>query len=233
MDKFDALNTKLDKLIAYTDNIYKQVEALISIYKTLDITHPLLPSRGWAISPDIGITIVNEILQHKPKILVEAGAGLSTLIAGHCFRKLGQGKIISLEHNENFIPQIEKSIELHALSAYVELLHAPLKEYSIQQKTWQWYDIAKLDAHSAVDMLIIDGPPSTVQTNARYPALPLLHSKLTQNVIIILDDAARADEKNIAKSWLNEYSGFQATYLNTEKGTIVLRRTEYASKMHY
>ncbi|MES9855801.1 MAG: hypothetical protein ABW166_04240 [Sedimenticola sp.] len=40
-------------------------------------------------------------------------------------------------------------------------------------------------------MLVIDGPSGFIQKHSRYPALPLLFDKLSNNGMVFLDDAAR------------------------------------------
>lgn len=225
MDKFSEITKKLDTLMVLVENNFRQVESLIAIYNTLDIIHPLPPSRGWAISPDFGVILMREILRHKPTLIVEVGGGLSTLIAGYCLKKIGGGKIISLDHNETFMKQTMENVSLHQLNSFVELIYAPLVNHTIDEKEWQWYDTTKLNNDSSIDMLIIDGPPAQTQADARYPALPLLYEKFNDNITIILDDAVRQGEKRIANLWVQEYPQFAGNYIYTEKGTITLKRT--------
>jgi hypothetical protein len=73
-------------------------------------------------------------------------------------------------------------------------------------------------------MLIIDGPPGNIQHLARYPALPLLFHLLSDDVVVLLDDAFRADEREIVKRWLKEFGGFSLEEIDAEKGAAILRR---------
>ena len=60
---------------------------------------------------------------------------------------------------------------------------------------------------------------------SRYPALPLLQAYFSDEVIILLDDAARADEQSIIAMWTREFPGFEYEYIPAEKGAAILRRT--------
>ena len=61
-------------------------------------------------------------------------------------------------------------------------------------------NIDRLTTKDTIDLLIIDGPPVKTNQLARYPALPLLFSKLSKECIIILDDAARPSEQQAGVS---------------------------------
>ena len=72
--------------------------------------------------------------------------------------------------------------------------------------------------------LVIDGPPGQIQKISRYPALPVLHKYLADEVVILMDDAARADEKTIVDMWTHEFPEFEHEYRSAEKGASILRR---------
>ena len=77
-------------------------------------------------------------------------------------------------------------------------------------------------------MLVIDGPPGFIQKNARYPALPLLFDKLSEDCVIFLDDAARHDEKEIVDLWLNEHPELEHRFFDTERGcSIFTKKTSF------
>ena len=204
---------------------YKQVESLFSLFFALKPNFPLPPMRGWAISPDFANLLLSLIQKEKPKLIIEAGSGVSTLVAGYCLREIGEGKIISLDHNQTFAEASRNNLPNHGLSDAAEIVHAPLKEFSINGEKWLWYDTSRLEGIGPIDMLIVDGPPNGVQKMARYPALPILIDQLSENAIVLLDDAFRGKERLIIERWLREFTDFSRETIHTEKGAVILRRT--------
>ena len=74
---------------------------------------------------------------------------------------------------------------------------------------YQWYDPEIFTDISEIDLLVVDGPPEIVGSEARYPAVPLLEQRLAAKAMIVLDDAERNDEDRIAARWVAEFSGLQ------------------------
>lgn len=203
---------------------YRQIESLFYLYSTLRIRHPLPPMRGWAISPDFANAIVSCIIEYKPKLVLEAGSGVSTLVSAYSLQAIGEGAVISLDNEKQFAAQTRENVARHKLQDTATVIYAPLKEVAIQDKTWFWYDTERLNKLGPIDMLIIDGPPNSKQRLARYPALPILFPLLSDEAIILLDDALRADEKEIIKLWLKEFGDFSLEEFDAEKGAAILRR---------
>jgi len=88
-----------------------------------------------------------------------------------------------------------------------------------------WYDTQQIKHLTSIDMLIIDGPPSHIQKMARYPALPLLFSMLSENAVVLFDDSKREDERKIIERWLREFHNLQCEWVDTEKGAAILHKT--------
>ncbi len=198
---------------------FRQSEALSALYNTLDIQQPLPQTRHTAASPDFLHLLANEIFRIKPEIIVEVGSGTSTLIAAYCLKKIGRGKIVSLDHLEKYADITLQTVKSHGLGDYAEVLHTPLKTYDIDGGSYQWYDDAKLAAVSRIDLLIVDGPPQNVNAWARYPAIPLLKDRLQQHSVVLLDDGGRPDETAIVASWRQRY-GMEFSIESTEKGAF-------------
>ncbi len=215
-----------DRQQRLADNLYQQLEALTSIISFLPLRMPLPPMRGWAISPDFGILLINEILKHKPRLVLELGSGVSTLLAGYCLEKTASGKLVSYDHDLNYSEQTRTTVTDHALDHLTEIIHAPLTKLALDRGEWDWYDTARMGQDSKIDLLVIDGPPGQIQKISRYPALPVLHEQLADNAVILLDDAARTDESSIVDMWTQEFPEFEYEYRSAEKGASVLRRKQ-------
>ncbi len=201
---------------------YHQIEALISLYNDLKFEKGLPKTREWAASPDF-LKVTADILQREnPKIIVECSSGVSTLIAARIAQLNNKGHVYSLENDVFFAKKTRELLKKFNLSKYATVIDTPLIAHDIEGKKWMWYDLSQLPDNK-IDVLIIDGPPSTTGPLARYPAGPLLFNQLSAHAHIIIDDSNREDEKEIIKQWQESF--FQMTqlpYISCEKGCTIL-----------
>jgi predicted O-methyltransferase YrrM len=202
---------------------YRQIESLFSVFGIIHPNAPLPPMRDWAVSPDFLSLMIGLLRESKPRLVVELGSGVSTLVAGYVQKEWG-GKILSFDHSEQFAALSKIELCKHGLDDVVSVLWAPLKEVTLQGRAYLWYETTELQQCGPVDFLIVDGPPGELQKMSRYPALPLLRNELSANAIILLDDAGRSDEKKIVDLWRMEISDLEYEYVATEKGAVILRR---------
>ncbi|MGE5567549.1 MAG: class I SAM-dependent methyltransferase [Rhodospirillales bacterium] len=201
---------------------HKRLEELILLMSAVTPAVPFPLMRGFAITPDFGNILAREIMYKKPRLVVELGSGVSTLIAAYCLRRLGAGKVVSLEHDANYARSSRESVEAHGLQDLVTVRHAPLVPVSLNGRSWTYYDPACFQDLSNIDLLIVDGPPARVQEMARCPALPLFLEKLSPGAVILVDDAGRADESEMLRLWRERYPQLSIQRIATEKGTAVL-----------
>jgi predicted O-methyltransferase YrrM len=204
---------------------YRQIDSLFNLFSTLKFRHPLPPMRGeWAIAPDFANIVISLIWERKPRLVLELGSGVSTLVTAYCLQEIGAGTLVSLDHDERFAAISAANVVQHGLQDIATVIYAPLKEVVIGDKTWLWYDVDQLPNLESIDVLIIDGPPGITQKLARYPALPTLLHLLSDDAVVLLDDACRSDEREIVKLWLKELVGFSLEEIDVEKGAAILRR---------
>jgi len=208
---------------------YKQIEAMLSLLSIVKLKRPLPPMRGWAVSPDHANIIISAILDRKPKVILECGCGVSTILMSYCVKDRGEGHIWSIDHDEGYAKATRENLKSHQLEDVATIIHAPLKEVSIKGESRLWYDPACTEEIGAIDLLVVDGPPRKIQELIRYPALPLLIGRLSENAVIILDDASREDEKKTVEAWLDEFKDLKYEWHDTEKGTAVLIRGNRAA----
>jgi predicted O-methyltransferase YrrM len=200
---------------------YRQIEALMNLHSLLNLRAPLPPMRLWAASPDFALKVASIILMHQPKTILELGSGTSTLIGSYCLAQLGTGHIISLDHEAVFAQATRDLLAQHNLSQWAQVVHAPLDP--LDGQTAHWYAQKALVAIKEVDLLIVDGPPETINPMARYPALPMLIDKLKPGAHILIDDAMRPDEMVMVQRWLADYPLKQIEATANEKGVVVLQ----------
>jgi predicted O-methyltransferase YrrM len=223
-EKAAALHREASELIGgYVHRSYSQVEALFSLFQQIRLNAPLPPMGDWAVSPDFANVMIGLLRERKPKLVVELGSGVSTLIAGYIVKEWG-GRVVSLEHQERFATLWAREVHRHGLNEVVMIFWAPLEEVTLQGQTYLWYRNPDLGQHGAIDLLMVDGPPGELQKMARYPALPLLQDRLSKDAVILLDDAAREDEKKIVELWQGELPDLTCEDVDVEKGATILRR---------
>jgi predicted O-methyltransferase YrrM len=194
--------------------LYQQFEALEQLLPLLKLTAPLPPSRGWAASPDFLLSLFEISKRAKPRLVLELGSGVSTLVLA----KSGAKKIVSLDHSEDFGAQTRVMLKNHKVSG-VEIRIDELQKYPSGHL---WYSKASLKSLAKIDLLVIDGPPSSTNPDARFPALENLLPLLSPKAIIILDDANRADDRKLAEAFVSALPSHTLRFIHHEKGTAVI-----------
>lgn len=145
-------------------------------------------------------------------------------------------RVLTFEHNEHYHEQTGAMLRQAGLEQVVDLVHAPLVDYSYQGDDYLYYDcdkaLAKIaeiyEGRKPKILVLVDGPPGATGPNARFPALPKLINILSKaRFDIVMDDYARQEEKNIFDNWKEILSkrgvAFSEKTLNFEKGACVLK----------
>lgn len=210
-----------------SDNVYRQLEALDALYRDIRPDRALPPLRRWAASPDLLHYLYRHIEKHHPTKIVECGSGVSTLVMASALHDSGlDGRVIALEHLDNFAVSTHDLLRDHGVAAFGEVRHAPLCEIEINGTSWIWYDLAVLptDSYFTADLIFIDGPPHQTGKHARYPAVHLLRPIISEETTIILDDFDRQDEREVIEMWQEEFPGIVVEQLRLDKGAALLRQ---------
>jgi predicted O-methyltransferase YrrM len=209
----------------------RQTEALLSLHAALTPRAALPPTRGWAACPDLLLAIAQEIDARRPRLVVECGSGASTVIAGLALRRAGAGRLVSFEHDASYAAQTREWLRAHDLDGICEVIVAPLAPVDARGERISWYDAAPLDAAltEPIDLLVIDGPPGRPGELARYPALPLLGSRLAKGARVLLDDGDRPEERAIGARWCAE-DGLSMEELALERTCLRFTRRSAAGE---
>lgn len=218
-----ALKEDLNQTKAETEQLFRQIQALLAIEKLLRLPKALPPMRGWAGSPDFLLRTAEEIFSRTPKIVMECSSGVSTLISARALQITGKGHVFSLEHDPVYAEKTRQLLHDHGLKEWATVLDSPLRETDVSSTPW--YSLEAIPSSlQLIDILVVDGPPGTTGPLARYPALPLLHSRLNDSALIIVDDAARDDEQAMLSRWQQEFPDFKQIKVYCEKGCALLER---------
>ena len=180
----------------------------------------LRPMRGWAMSPDAMAWILADFQQRDQPMVVEFGAGQSTVILAAAIKHRG-GLLYSVEHDEAYMNHIRKQLDACGLDAFVRFILAPLSE-SPCDPVIRSYDPQFLP-EVKVDLALVDGPPITNGPLARLLPLRWCLNHLSSDGAIFLDDSSRNAEQACLATVRNEFPSLVTDDHFTEKGLVELR----------
>ena len=223
------INTKLIKLVAPDRDVrriakeieiaarenYRQSEFYSQLLRLLNLDAPIPSTRSWAASPDVLLTLLHHAKQSNPKTILDLGSGMSTLVLA---KSAPAAKVFSIDNSAEYAGKTKEMLSLHKVTN-AEVRVAPLKAHA---SGVDWYDVSKLADVSDIDLLFIDGPPGSKNDRARHPALTECLSKLSPRAIIVIDDAGRDGEKDLAHEFAKALPNHSLEFLSHEKGTAVL-----------
>lgn len=208
-------------------NAVKQVEAFLRIQNYLGSGDALGDFHGWPISPDIGLFLLEKMREQHYDLIIEFGSGTSTALFARALEVITQNRkhqidngasdsittpteIVSFEHDLHYHRKTSQMLNARRLHDRVQLVHAPLVDWSEGEQNYLYYDcqdtlseLAQRNADRRARILVlVDGPPGATCANARYPAVPLIFNVLGRHHIeVVLDDASRPEEKQVIEMW--------------------------------
>lgn len=185
----------------------------------LGLPHDALPHLGsWKADTYFLWRMIGAIERLRPREVVELGCGASTLVLAKALELNGGGQLTSLDQHADFVEATAQWLATHDLAPAMR--HAPLVE---DPSTWStnWYDLPSLPQE--IDLLVIDGPPWTVNPFVRGRA-EVLFERIVPGGMVLLDDASRPGERVVAVRWKRDWPNFRFTLLPGAKGTLVGER---------
>lgn len=180
------------------------------------------------IAPDLAEYLIQFIFLHRPNRILECGAGLSTQIISNCLKILGNGKLITLEHDPYWAEKVKDALQEKNLSGFAQVRFAPLKPLCINElSSIVWYSgVEELQKDGPYDFIFVDGPPAIKPTDpGREGALYALFSAMSQRGKMIMDDGDRQGERMVVRKW-KEYFGnkIETKYIDLKKGLWVIEK---------
>jgi len=186
----------------------------------LGLPQDALPNLGsWKADVGLLSMVVDHILAEKPKLVVEFGAGASSLIVARALQMAGGGTHIAFDQHADFVQATKEWLAQHGLSA--DLRAVPLCPAS---NGWNglWYDHGPLPDN--IDFMLIDGPPWTIHPFTRGSAATQF-GNIAPGGTVMLDDGARPGERIIARRWKKMWPDFDFRLVKGgTKGTLVGKR---------
>jgi len=179
-----------------------------------------LPNLGsWKADTGFLHHIVDAVEELRPRIVVELGAGASTLVCAKALAHHGGGRLISFDQHRDFVEATSRWIAEEGSEADVRW--APLA-VGISDWPGRWYELH--DLPEQIDLLIIDGPPWAIHPFVRGAA-EVLFDRLSPGGVVLLDDAARPGERIVARRWRKARPDMRFDRVRgSTKGTLVGRR---------
>ena len=171
------------------------------------------------------------VLWRQPKHIFEFGSGLSTLFLARLQERLGTTgpfPIMSIDHSQRYLGETRRAL---GGSPGVHLVHAPLAVTECAGRVFTTYHPAytrEIPHDVRFDLVIIDGPPA--YRYGREAPLYHLAPYLTQDALIVLDDANREPEQEALANWERTWpDGFAVMHFpELKKGLAVLHIGEPA-----
>ena len=150
-------------------------------------------NEGWSAPEDYLISCLRHALTCNGPIL-ECGSGLTTILVGVIAQKHNNA-MWSLEHLQEWCERVDTYLKKYRIDS-VRILMGPLKNYA----DYSWYDPPMDLMPDRFALIICDGPPGGTR-GGRYGLAPVLGERLKPGCVILLDDATREQETEIAVRW--------------------------------
>lgn len=183
----------------------------------LGLAADALPNLGsWKADTGFLTLIVDHIERARPQMVVEFGAGASSLIIARALQLWGGGRLTSFDQHPGFVAATREWLAGHGLEA--DLRPAPLGP---PPGDWPglWYQPGPLPER--IDLLIVDGPPWTIHPLTRGSA-DSLFARMAPGGVVMLDDAARPGERIVAARWRRRWPQFRFDLVKGgTKGTLI------------
>lgn len=184
----------------------REVEAVVQLFQDFAPRAPMPSSGDFALNPTDLLDLLHIIRTRQPRLVLELGSGTSSVWIAYALERTG-GRLVSLDHDREYAERTRALLSAHGLGAVAEVREAPLTPLTVEDKTFQWYDVTTLADLDGVDLVLIDGPPASTGRDARYPALHVVEPLLSATATVVCDDANRRDEQAAVLRWTQDIPG--------------------------
>ncbi|MFM9133910.1 MAG: class I SAM-dependent methyltransferase [bacterium] len=199
------------------------LESYLQLQRLVQMPLPMPRPGAWAASEDVLLWRVGDVLERRPRVVVDLGSGQSSVWMAGAMRAAGyDGVVIGVDHDAGYAAATEDLGRRQGVSPWLRVVHAPLAQIAIDGRECWWYDLAALEGIDDVGLMCVDGPPSVDEPEARWPALPVLRERLEPGARVVLDDMVREGEQAVAAEWESRFPDLGSQRLDFEKGALVI-----------
>lgn len=197
--------SRSDQTVARLFNhVTAEFDALMQVHRRTGLADPTPLMGGWALSPRALLQAIDVVQETNASLVLECGSGTSTIFLAEVIQLAGNGRLVALEHLEEYATQTALAIKNHGLDTVAEVRFAPLETYEIDGEAYEWYAASSVQDLEGIEVLLVDGPPGSTGPRARYPAYPVLRDKLASRAQVLVDDLRRSDEASIVDVWIED-----------------------------
>jgi predicted O-methyltransferase YrrM len=176
-----------------------------------------------AIAPESLVLVQQLITYIGARRVLELGSGISTVVIGQAFRRANEGHSLSFDDDEHWATETADTLKREGLEPFAEVRVAPLKEISSGGRKALWYDLSSLGNEASFDLVLVDGPPAWKNDRlARLPALYELRRHMSDHAVLVLDDALRGGEVEIANKWQHDFPELHFRTVHIGRGLFVV-----------
>lgn len=211
------INERMSRLFKHSTS---ELDALMQVHRRSSLDDPLPLMGGWALSPRGMLQAMDLAGARNVSLVVECGSGTSTLFLARTLQLKSTGTLIALEHLPEFAEQTRLALKKHGLDEIAEVRYAPLEEVVIDERSYMWYSQSSIADLGSIDLLVVDGPPESTGTWARYPAYPLLRGALSASGAILVDDVQRSDERTMVDAWVQHGGLIESPALSSDQAIL-------------
>ena len=216
-DLLGRINQRMNRQFKHST---AELDALMQVHRRSSLDDPLPLMGGWALTPRGMLQGMELAGAPNVSLVVECGSGTSTLFLARTLQLKSAGTLIALEHLPEFAEQTQLALETHGLDEVAEVRYAPLEEVVIDERSYMWYSQSSIADLDSIDLLVVDGPPESTGTWARYPAYPLLRGALSASGAILVDDVQRGDERTMVDAWVQHGGLIESLALSPEQAIL-------------
>lgn len=193
------------------DSLARELADLSAMQRLTPLMSDYLPTTAHELRPTALVAVIDEVVLGARTVLVECGAGSSSVLLARLLARRGFGHLMSIEHDERTAAFVASQLRREGLGHVARVVHAPLERHpAALSRHGQWYSprlvqdevFEYVDRFGLVDQLMIDGPGFG---DSRYPALPVLRNVLAPGASVLVDDVDRPDEQAVLVRWSEEF----------------------------
>jgi predicted O-methyltransferase YrrM len=185
-----------------------------------------------AITPEALTVVLQLIAGLGVRQVLELGSGQSTLAIARTLQQLGGGRVLSFDDDARWAAVTAAGLKQEGLDDIAEVRAVPLAEIAAGGRHAPWYDLSGADRQARYDLILVDGPPAWKgDPLARLPALYELKNQLSDKGVLLLDDAARPGESEIARQWQRDCPDLHFRKVGIGRGLLAVSVTPAALDM--